>query len=177
MPSLRRGPRVPTLPDPARATLDLGRRERVLAHARRPDGGWAVATSGALALVGPDDALGLRRPWHEVAEATWDPDEQALEVRWVDDRDGVRVLLAEPVGRLPEVLRERVMSSYVLSQRLAVRGRRGVMVAVRQHSGDGTLFTQVVPDEGISVRRPEVAEQVAALTRDLAEQAGLAPRG
>ncbi len=177
----RRPERVPALPAQVREGLALRRGERVLAHCERADGGWAIATSAALVLVdaidGPLHGPGTpsaRRLWHDVAEATWDPDTTAVEIRWVDAARST-ILLADPVGHLPQVLRERVMSTYVLSQRLPVRGRRGVTVAVRRHAVEGTLFTQVVADDGISTVRPEVADQVAALTRDLAEQAGLAP--
>jgi len=152
----------------------------VLAHAGRADGGWVIATTAALVLVdaieGPVPGPGTpstRRWWHDVAEATWDPQTRAVVVRWADGSAGLSALLDEPVGRLPEVVRERVMSTYVLSQRLSVQGRRGVTVAVRRHAVHGTLFTQAVADEGLNTRRAQVADQVAALTRDLAEQAGL----
>ncbi len=177
----RRAEKVPPLPPQVREGLGLPRGERVLAHGERADGGWAIATTAALVLVEPIDGPvrgpgtpSERRWWHDVAEATWDPDTRAVEIRWVDDRPKRTVLLGEPLGRFPEVLRERVMSTYVLSQRLPVRGRRGVTVAVRRHAADGSLFTQTVPDDGINPARPQVAEQVEALTRDLAEQAGLA---
>jgi len=173
--------KVPPLPAQVREGLGLRRGERVLAHCERADGGWAIATSAALVLVEPVDGPlagpgtpSERRWWHDVAEATWDPETQAVQVRSVDGGPARTVLLGEPTGRLPEVLRERVMSTYVLSQRLPVRGRRGVTVAVRRHAVDGSLFTQTVPDEGVNVSRPHVVEQVDALTRDLAEQAGMA---
>ena len=176
----RRDDRVPPLPAQVREGLGLQRGERVLAHAGRADGGWVIATTAALVLVdaieGPVPGPGTpstRRWWHDVAEATWDPQTRAVVVRWADGSAGLSALLDEPVGRLPEVVRERVMSTYVLSQRLSVQGRRGVTVAVRRHAVHGTLFTQAVADEGLNTRRAQVADQVAALTRDLAEQAGL----
>lgn len=176
-----RSDRVPALPAQVREGLALRRGERVLAHCGRSDGGWAIATSAALVLVDPIDGPlhgpgtpSERRLWHDVADATWDPDANAVAIRWADGTPSATVLLAEPVGDLPQVLRERVMSTFVLSQRVPVRGRRGVTVAVRRHAVDGSLFTQAVPDDGISTTRPQVADQIAALTRDLAEQAGLA---
>jgi hypothetical protein len=63
----------------------------------------------------------------------------------------------------------------VLSERVPVRGRRGVTVAIRRHAVDGSLFSQAVPDAGIDLDRPQVADQVATLTRDLSAQVGLAP--
>jgi hypothetical protein len=177
----KRADRVPPLPAQVRAGLGLPRGERLLAHAQRPDGGYALATTAALVLVdsvdGPVRGPGtptLRRFWHEIAEATWDPDDQTIMVRWADGSTPFSLELSAPLGRLPEVLRERVMSTFVLSQRLPVQGRRGVTVAIRRHAVDGSLFTQTVADRGIDPERPSVADQVAAVTRDLAEQAGLA---
>src|SRR3954451_8475197 len=168
----KRAERVPPLPAQVQAGLGLPRGERTLAHALRLDGGYAVATTAALVLVdpveGPVRGPGtprLRRYWHEVAEGTWDPETQAIAIRWADASAPTTVELAEPIGRLPEVLRERVMSTFVLSQRLPVQGRRGVTVAVRRHAVDGTLFVQTVADRGIDTARPSVADQVAALTR------------
>lgn len=140
-----------------------------------------IATSAVFVLVEPihgplrgPGTPSLRRPWHEVAEATWSPDTHQIEVRWVDGGPPTTVRLGELVGLLPDVVRERVMSTYILSQRVPVRGRRGVTVAVRRDALSGTLFTQAVPDHGIDPDRPHVVEQVEALTRDLAEQAGMA---
>jgi hypothetical protein len=182
MPWLRRPDRVPALPAQVREGLALRRGERVLAHGQRPDGGWVIATSAALVQVdpveGPLQGPGTpseRHWWHDVAEATWDPDASAFAIRWADGSPPSSLVLADPVGNLPQVLRERVMSTFVLSQRVPVRGRRGVTVAVRRHAVDGSLFMQQVPDDGISLSRPPVVDQVAALTRDLAEQAGLPP--
>lgn len=173
--------KVPPLPPQVREGLGLPRGERVLAHGERADRGWAIATTAALVLVEPIDGPvpgpgtpSERRWWHDVAEATWDPGVRAIEIRWVDDSPSRTVLLGEATGRFPEVLRERVMSTYVLSQRLPVRGRRGITVAVRRHAADGSLFTQTVPDDGVEPSRAHVKEQVEALVRDLAEQAGLA---
>ena len=155
-----------------RSRLELGRHERLLAAARLEDGGWVVTSSVALLVadVGPV----VRHPWHEVAEATWEPETREVDVRWATPGEpAARLRLAEPPGRVPEVVRERVMSTYVLSQRVPVRGRCGVTVAVRRHAADGSLLVQTVPDEGIDPRRPETAERVAAMARELAAQVGL----
>jgi hypothetical protein len=162
----------PSLPDDVRSRLDLGRGERVLAAAALDDGGWVVTSSVALLVAGGGPVL--RTPWHEVAEATWEPDRREVAVRWTTPgQPGLLLRLAEESGRVPEVLRERVMSTYVLSQRVPVRGRRGVTVAVRRSAVDGSLLVQTVPDDGIDPRRPETAERVAAMVRELCEQVGL----
>jgi hypothetical protein len=139
--------------------------DKDVGHGLGPDVGQAA---------GPDDRPVVRHLWHEVAEATWEPEERVLVVRWATSGEpAVRLRLAEPLGAVPEVVRERVMSTYVLSQRVSVRGRRGVTVAVRRHAVDGSLLVQTVPDAGIDLGRPETAERVAALARELAQQVGL----
>ena len=168
----RRTRRRETLPPDVRSRLHLERHEHVLAAARLADGGWVVTTSVAL-LVAEEGPV-VRHLWHEVAEATWDPEPGEVAVRWATAGDpAVRLRLGERPGSVPEVVRERVMSTYVLSQRVPVRGRRGVTVAVRRHAADGSLLVQTVADEGIDLRRSETADRVAAAARDLAEQVGL----
>ena len=160
------------LPEQLRARLQLGRHERLLASSRLDDDGWVVASSEALLVA--DDARVIRHAWHEVAEATWDPESRVVAVRWATPGEPQLLLrLGDQPGRVPEVVRERVMSTYVLSQRVPVRGRRGVTVAVRRDASDGSLLVQAVPDEGIDPQRPETADKVAAMARDLAEQVGL----
>lgn len=180
MPWFRRAEQPPPLPAQVRAGLGLPRGERLLAHAMLADGGWVLATSAALVVVdpvtGPHAGPGTPRSrhlWHEVAEATWAPQERVVEVHWVSSSGLLRLVLDDHDSFLPEVVRERVMSTYVLSQRVAVRGTRGVTVAIRRHVVDGTLFAQALPDAGIDLERPTVADQVATLTRELAAQVGL----
>lgn len=177
----RRVEQSPPLPAQVRAGLGLARHERVLTHAATTDGSWVIATTAALVLVdpvvGPDAGPGTPRArhlWHEVAEATWEPDVRCLVVDWAEPgRAQLRLTMDERDSYLPEVLRERVVSSYVLSQRVEVQGRRGVTVAVRRHSADGSLFVQTVPDHGVDLARPQVADQVASMRRDLQSQVGL----
>ena len=171
---LRRTPSPQSLPDDVRSRLDLDRHERVLAAALLDDGGWVVTSSVALLVAHGGSGAVVRGPWHEVAEATWEPETREVAVRWATPGEPALLLrLGDAPGRVPEVLRERVMSTYVLSQRVPVRGRRGVTVAVRRNALDGSLLVQTVPDEGIDLRRPETAERVAAMARELGEQVGL----
>jgi hypothetical protein len=143
-----------------------------------------VATTTALVLVDPIDgpASGpgtprVRTPWHDIAEAVWRADERTLRVRWVTGDDGEQLLLlGEGESYFPEVVRERVMSTYVISRRVAGAGRRGVTVAVRRRA-DATLVVQAVADPGVDMLRPGIAAAVAEAARDLREQVGLPPDG
>lgn len=172
----RRTERTEPLPVAVRDAANLPRGDKLLAHCSLERGGWALATASALVLVSGADVpeRTARFAWHDVAEASWEPETSFVTISWADtSRPAVTVHLGERPGRVPEVLRERVMSTYVLSQRVVVRGRRGVTVAVRRHADDGTLFTQTVPDDGIDLTRTETAAKVQALVQDLSEQVGL----
>ncbi|MGL5857868.1 MAG: hypothetical protein ACRC35_05570 [Angustibacter sp.] len=176
----QRADRLRPLPAQVREGLGLRRGERVLGHAEQIAGGWVVATTSTLSLVDPLDGPlpmpgtpALQRFWHEVAEARWDPQAHVVDVRWVDEPTSTSIQLGEQAGDVPQVVRERVMSTYVISERVPVAGRTGVTVAVRRHAVDGSLFTQVVPDRGVTTTGDHVADHVKVVTRDLAEQAGL----
>jgi hypothetical protein len=180
---LRRSDPVAPLPAQVREGLGLARGERVLAHATVAGGGWLVATTRTLVVVDPIDgpASGPGTPrvsvaWHDLAEAVWVADDRTLHVRGVSDEGEQVFLLAEQKSYLPEVVRERVMSTFVLSQRVDVRGRRGVTVAVRRRA-DATLVVQAVPDPGVDLLRPGVADAVLAAARDLRIQVGLPADG
>jgi hypothetical protein len=173
---------VAPLPAQVREGLGLARTERALAHAVLGAGGWLVATTTALVVVDPIDgpASGpgtprIRTPWHEVAEAVWSSDDRTLHVRWVGDEAQV-FLLGHGETHLPEVVRERVMSTYVLSHRIDVRGRQGVTVAVRRRA-DASLVVQAVPDPGIDLQRPTIVDAVETTARELRIQVGLPPTG
>ncbi len=155
--------------------LDLGRGERVLAAGRLRRGGWVVATNVALHAV--DNGEPLRRTWDEVAGAVWSDTASMLQVTWADGGRPLTVELVAGEGLLPEVVRERVEASVVLSRRLTVQGRRGVRVAIRRAHHGADLVTQVIADRGVDLHEPEVAARVRAELADLREQAGLAPEG
>ncbi len=164
-----------TLPAEVRAQLDLHRGERVLAAGHLLRGGWVVATT--LALHTADGGEPRRRTWDEVAGAVWSDTASMLQVTWADGSRPLTVELVPGEGLLPEVVRERVESSVVLSRRFTVQGRRGVKVAIRRAHHGADLITQVIADRGVDLREPEVAARVRAELADLREQAGMDPGG
>lgn len=134
---------------------------------------WAVATDQALLLVS-GAGLVQRRGWEDVDNAAWDDDERELLVAWVDGSESTRIVLAEDAGGyLPEVLRERVQSSVVLTRRVEVRDRRGVRIVVRRIPRDGALTTQVLPDRGVSLDDPAVVPLIESAHREVRAQAGI----
>ena len=167
----RVGRRTP-LPAQVRARLVLEPAERVLAAAPLQAERWLVATTRALHVV---ESIGEseRHGWDQVAGAVWSGTASMLQVTWVDESRQLQVELAADAGFLPEVIRERVEASVVISRRIEVSGRRGVRVAVRRAAPGAELSTQVVADHGVDLADPALAARVAAELADLREQTGM----
>jgi hypothetical protein len=155
-----------------RSALDLRRGERVLAGARLVGEGRAVGTTRALHVVAPDGAV-ERHGWDRVAAAAWSDTASMLQVTWVDAQPQLVLEFADGPGFLPEVVRERVEASVVISRRIETGGRRGVRVAIRREAPGAELSTQVVADRGVDLTEPGLAARVAAELADLREQAGM----
>lgn len=175
MPSLSRLRRLqPDLPAAVTAALELGRGERVLAHATDETSGSAVvATTWALAAVQPDGVVVLRRPWHLVDAGVWQHEGFTLTVTFVDGTRPVQWALGEQRTLLPEVLRERVQASVVLAQRLSVGERRTARVAIRKDLQTGSLLSQTLLGRGVRAADPLVQEQVSLALAELRDQVGL----
>ncbi|MCW2876476.1 MAG: hypothetical protein JWQ95_576 [Sphaerisporangium sp.] len=141
-----------SLPEEAGVTLEAG--ERVLVHARTPDGAYVVATDRALHLPG-DEAL----PWYRIDRALWD--EEGLLVVATDGAKR-RLPLPEP-GRLPEAVRERVTSSILVNRHVRLGDRGGVRLVARRVPGQDAAQWEFVFDPGLDPADPGLraaAEQV-----------------
>ena len=165
----------PDLPGDVAATLELGRGERVLAHAvDDASGGTVVATTWALCVVTPDaTAVSLRRPWHVVDAGVWQHETFLLTVTFVDGTRPVQWTLRDQQTLLPETLRERVQASVVLAQRLSVGERRMARVAIRKDFRTGELVSQTVLGRGVRASDVSVQEQVAQALAELEDQVGI----
>ena len=152
--------RVP-LPDTARSAVPLDSGERVLAWARdEQTGSHVVATTHHLALVGPDDTLGWRRPWHEVEAGTWQGESSLLTVTWVDHGAPSQWHITAP-SMIQPTLRERVQASVVLADEFRTAARRTVRVVIRQDLATGAIVEQVIAGKGARVDDPAVAAEAA----------------
>ncbi|MFC4584855.1 hypothetical protein [Sphaerisporangium corydalis] len=149
-----------SLPAEAGVTLEAG--ERVLVHARTPDGGYVVATDRALHQPG-ESAL----PWYRIDRAVWD--EEGLRVVATDGTER-RIALPDP-GRLPEAVRERVTSSILASRHVSLGDRGGVRLIARRVPGRDVAEWDLVFDAGLDPADPGLraaAEQaLEALRRNL----------
>jgi hypothetical protein len=168
VPVLRR--RTP-LPPGVRTELGLAPRERVLTAAPLADGRWVAATMTALVVAtsgGPE-----RHGWESVDSAVWAEGASMLQVTWVGSSRSTLLEFADTAGYLPEVVRERVEASVVLSRKISVRGSRGVKIAVRRSGPGGELITQVVPDRGVRIDEPDVVARIAVELADLRDATGM----
>jgi hypothetical protein len=161
--------RATHLPDDARATLDLARRERVLAAGRQRGGDWVAATDQG--LVG----TGWRVAWSMATHAQWYDDTSTLVVTWLDDagEGHERPLVLDEPGLLPETVHERVTATILLSQHLPVGATLGVRVVARRQPGSDEVQWQIVPDPGVDLEDPEVSARVDAVIRVMGSELGL----
>jgi len=120
----------------------------VLAQARLVTGEELQATR--LALLVP--ARGLRIDWDRVNAATW---EDPL-LRVVTARE-THVFDVEDCGLLPEVIRERVRASILVSEHVDLRGDAGARFSARRVPfGDSEVRWTVAFDPGLDPADPEL---------------------
>ncbi len=145
--------------------------ERVLAAAPVTGGGWTVATTHAL-HVGD-----VRLPWSCVVRAAWERADDILVVETVAGEPGVaaatwRLPLDTP-AEVPMVVRERVMDSIVVTQRVQLTGTAGVRVVARRIPGSAELAWQLVLDEGLDPADPQLQAAAQAALNSVRADTGL----
>lgn len=155
----------------ADALLSLAKGERLLAYARTADGGWVAGTNRALHM-GADLVLG----WNEIDQARWLDAERVLEIvplpTGVEPMPIQRIAIPAP-GLLPELVRERVTSNIVATERVAIAGSAGVrLVARRLPDGAGVRWSATY-DPGVDSRDPAVQERVRAAIAELQSRLGV----
>ena len=153
--------------------LELGRSSsggRLLAWSSLVGGGAVAATVQELRIVTPR-AEKIFRPWSDVDRAVWEQDSRTLVVWWVGSRRTTGLEIQDDVGRLPEVIRERVQSSVVLSATVPLPNGRNGRVALRR-GPDGVLLAQTLVPPGTKEDAPDVAPVLAAALASLWSEAG-----
>lgn len=143
---------------------------RLLAWSSLVGGGVAAATRDDLRIVTPRGQK-MIRSWVEVDHAVWEQESAMLVVWWVDSRRTTPLEIQDDVGRLPEVVRERVQSSVVLTGSVALPGGRSGRVALRR-AADGELSAQSLLPPGVRPDAPDVAPLVQAAVDLLWAEAG-----
>jgi hypothetical protein len=150
--------------------LELGRGDRLLAWSSLVGGGAAAATIKDLRIVTPRGQK-IVQPWVQVDHAVWEQESRMLVIWWVDSRKTTPLEIQDDVGRLPEVVRERVQSSVVLTASVPLPGGRAARVALRR-AVDGSLTAQSLLPPGVKQGAPDVAPLVLAAVAALWAEAG-----
>ncbi len=153
--------------------LELGESrsgDRLLAWSSLVGGGAAAATIKHLRIVTPRGTK-IFRPWLEVDHAVWEQESRTLVIWWVDSRRTTPLEIQDDVGRLPEVIRERVQASVVLTASVPLPNGRAGRVALRRDP-DGALVAQSLVPPGVKQEAPDVAPLLAAAVDALWSEAG-----
>jgi hypothetical protein len=158
------------IPAPILHALQFGPGERVLAWSSLVGGGAAAATISGLRILTPRGKL-ISRPWVGVDHAVWDQDSAMLVIWWVDSRQTTPLEILDDVGRLPEVIRERVQASVVLTSSVVLSGGRIARVALRRDAS-GELSAQSLLPPGVRADAPDVAPLLMRATAALWAEAG-----
>lgn len=143
---------------------------RLLAWSSLVGGGAAAATITDLRIVTPRGAQ-IVQPWVKVDHAVWEQESRTLVIWWVDNRRTTPLEIQDDVGRLPEVIRERVQSSVVLTASVPLPNGRAGRVALRRGPG-GALVAQALVPPGVKEDAPDVAPYLAAAVDALWSEAG-----
>ncbi|MGB7450027.1 MAG: hypothetical protein WA892_12990 [Ornithinimicrobium sp.] len=158
--------------------MSTARGESVLAAAQDDTSKqWLVLTTYRVVVLDDGGAVGLERPWHEVATGAWDPDSSTLSLSWVGSDRAVQWVLRRLTGpgRIPQVFRERVSASVVQVREVSVGTRRSARISVRSILHSRELIDQVVLGRGSSTTDSELADEVARVRGDVRASVGLPP--
>ena len=135
-----------------------------------------VATTAALYL--PADADGVQNRqrwwWDQVLGATWENGEMRLRLQWQPGSPVSEVIFVidEP-GELPAVVWERVESSIVVSQRLAIPGCSGATAVARRRRDREDIAWTIVFDDIADSTREDLRERARDALGELRTSLGI----
>lgn len=154
----------------ASLAVHLGRRPRVLAWARTPDG-VVVGLPGEM-LTRDADGGWHSQPWHEIGRGNWDA--ESLVLSWTDAANASHEVTLDGSRRFPELFNERVTASVITSRRVDLGKGRGAVVALRRNldpASDETAW-RVTPtgktDPSDPATRAQLDQLLAAARAELA---------
>jgi len=172
MSQILRLPQRVTMPTPMVTALELDGPgvSRLLAWSVLVGGGAAAATVQDLRILTPRGDR-MIRTWDEIDHAVWDQDSSMLVIWWVHTRRTTPLEIEDDIGRLPEVVRERVQSSVVLTAGVPMPHGRPARVALRRDP-QGRLIAQSLLPPGISADDPDVRPVIERALAELWAEAG-----
>lgn len=157
-----------SVPDDVRTVPAAG--ERVLAWGRDLAGRPVVASETALYL--PDlDGGHERLAYLAIARAAWN--DPVLEVVTGAPTQRRHVVDLALPGEVPPTVRERVMATILVSERVPISGGKGALVTARRVPGQDAPTWSVVFDSGLDPADPALRAVADAAIRALRATSGL----
>ena len=137
--------------------------------------GQVLASNRAIYLPSTGDfaAAGWTRlAWTSVDRATWEEPEVVIEGRLEGSARRWRVRLSD-AGRLPEVIRERVTASIVISEHVELVDGGGARIVGRRTDGDTAVEWSVTFDPGLDPQDPALRAAAVTALADLRDSLGI----
>lgn len=135
---------------------------------RKPDV-MTVGSGNGLLVVATPTTLAVRRDeqwtlwgWEQVASGMWR--EETSSFKWTTTDGGVHEAQLEEVGRLPEVFRERVQASTLLTESHDLQRGRIQIIARRSLDGSNRTSWYAVAGAGARLSDPETAALIVERT-------------
>lgn len=148
--------------------------ERLLAWAEGPSG--EVCASTRAIYLPESGSLGPHRwtrlAWTVVDRATWEDPQLVVEARMDESARRWCIDLAAP-GRIPEVVRERVMASIVVSEHIELIEGAGARIVGRRSDADAPVEWRVTFDPGVDPHDPRMRSAAVEALTDLRESLGI----
>ena len=153
--------------------------ERILAWAdlgAADSGRTLIASTHALYIPDTSDlrAAGpqVRIPWTDIDRATWADPVLHIEGRSPEGARQWRLELAA-AGRVPELVRERVMASIVVSEHVEIAEGAGARIVGRRASVDSDVTWTVTFDPGLDPADPHLRKAAQEALDDLRDTLGV----
>ena len=160
-----------SLPADAKARLEaeVGRRHRLLAWGRTPDG-YLIALEDRLVLIAPDAATQVG--WHDILHGGWDGERTTMRWTVMSTGDQVSVPLPEP-RTFPEVFKERVETTFLFQTSLHPGPGKTITISARRNlmDGEAPVLWTAHPARGTAMDAETLAFTEAELGRLRAEYA------
>jgi hypothetical protein len=139
------------------------------------EGGQVMASTRAIYLpsagpLAPEEVT--RLPWTGIDRATWEDPEVVIEGRLDGSPRRWRVALSDS-GRLPEVIRERVNSSIVISEHVDLVDEGGARIVGRRGDADEPVQWSITFDPGLDPQDPQLRAAAVNALADLRDSLGI----
>lgn len=140
---------------------------RTLVEVTTSSGATVSATREYLSVSEPPVTL----PWYSVVSATWEA--PVLKVLATHEGKPLKLDLEIPnPKRLPEVVRERVTDSVIITERRTLPAEVGATFVARRHPNDEVAWS-IVFDSGVDSTDPVLQEQASELLSELRSTLGI----